>query len=123
MDTLFDEFCDFQTLGDNDVGEKAWSEAKVIDGSVDGQEIFLYRMDVLWWYISNMCIPGCSNYLSKVAQLVLILPHSNAGEEWLFSMVRKNKTDSRSSLKLDGTLSNILSMKLHYPEGTTSCHK
>jgi hypothetical protein len=41
-------------------------------------------------------------YLSKVAELVLILPHSNAGD----SMVRMNKTDSRYSLKLDGTLSN-----------------
>ena len=37
MNTLFDEFCDFQTLGDNDVGEKAWSEAKVIDGQWMGK--------------------------------------------------------------------------------------
>ena len=49
VDTLFDEFCDFQTLADNDVQDKAWSEAKVVDGSADGQDIFDYRMDLLWW--------------------------------------------------------------------------
>ena len=38
-------------------------------------------------------------------------------------MVRKNETNSRSSMKLDGTLSNLLSMKLHYPETTTPCQK
>jgi hypothetical protein len=74
-----------------------------------------------------MVVPGCSKkrfcYLAKVAEPVLILHHSIAGEERLFSMVRKNKTDSRSSLKLDGTLSNLMSMKLHYPETTTPSHK
>ena len=36
-------------------------------------------------------------------------------------MVRKNKTDSRSSLGLDGTLSNLLAMKLQYPDAITPC--
>jgi hypothetical protein len=127
IDAMYDEFCDYQTLTDDDIGEKAWSEAKVVDGLVDGEEIFHHRVDVLWWYISDMVVPGCSKkrfcYLAKVAEPVLILHHSNAGEERLFSMVRKNKTDSRSSMKLDGTLSNLMSMKLHYPETTTPCHK
>ena len=74
-----------------------------------------------------MVVPGCSKkrfrYLPKMAELVLILPHSNAGEKGLFIMVRKNKTDSMSLMKLDGTLSNSLSIKLHYPETTTPCHK
>ena len=62
-------------------------------------------------------------HLQNVAELVVVLPHSNAGEERLFSMVRKNKTDSRSSLKLEGTLSNLLAMKLQYPEDTSPCFK
>ena len=45
-----------------------------------------------------------------------------AGEERLFSMVRKNKTDSRSALGLEGTLSSLLSMKLHYSECSTPCY-
>ena len=52
-------------------------------------------------------------------ELVVVLPHSNAGEERLFSMVRKNKTDSRSAFKLEGTLSTLLAMKLQYPEDTS----
>ena len=127
IDAMYDELCDYQTLTDDDIGEKAWSEAKIVDGLVNGEEIFHHRVDVLWWYISDMVVPGCSKkrfcYLAKVAEPVLILHHSNAGEERLFSMVRKNKTDRRSSLKLDGTLSNLMSMKLHYPETTTPCHK
>ena len=124
---MYDEFCDYQSLTDGDIGEKAWRESKVVDGSVGGEEVFHHRMDVLWWYISDMVEPGSSKkrfcYLPKVAELVLVFPHSNAGEERIFSMVRKNKTDSRSSMKLDGTLSSILSMKLHYPETRTPCHK
>ena len=55
-------------------------------------------------------------------QVPISLEHC-AGEERLFSMVRKNKTDSRSSLKLEGTLSNLLAMKLQYPEDTSPCFK
>ena len=54
---------------------------------------------------------NCSN--------ALVLPHSNAGLERLFSIIRKNKTDMRSSLKLDGTLSSILSIKTDNPESRT----
>ena len=44
-------------------------------------------------------------------------------EERLFSIVRKNKTESRSSLQLHGTLSNLLAMKLQYPEESVPCFK
>ena len=53
MDAMYDEFCDYLTLTDDEIGQKAWSEAKVVDGSVGGEEISHYRMDVLWWYISE----------------------------------------------------------------------
>ena len=42
---------------------------------------------------------------------MLTLPHSNAEEDRLFSMITKNKTKFRPSLKLDGTLSSILTIK------------
>ncbi len=49
--------------------------------------------------------------LSKVTLLVLTLPRSNTEEERLFSLITKNKTKFRPSLKLDGTLSSILTIK------------
>ena len=50
--------------------------------------------------------------LSAIAGLVLTLPHSNAGEERVFSLVRLNKTPYRSCLGVDGTLSSILTVKM-----------
>ena len=73
--------------------------------------------DVIWAFLSTKKTgDGCKlkfSNLSKVAKLVLTLPHSNAGEEWVFRLVRLNKTPYRSSLGLDGTLSSILTVKLH----------
>ena len=60
--------------------------------------------------------------LLKIAEAVLVLSHS-AEEERLFSIARKNKTDSRSCLNNDGTLSNILAMKLTYSEKSIPCYK
>ena len=50
--------------------------------------------------------------LTNVGKVVLTIPHSNAEEERLFSMVRKNKTAFRPNLDPAGTLSSILSIKL-----------
>ena len=46
----------------------------------------------------------------KLPKLVLIIPHSNAEEERIFSMVRKNKTSFRPNLDPNGTLSSILKL-------------
>ena len=54
--------------------------------------------------------------LSAVAKLVLVLPHSNAGEEKVFSLVRKNKTPFRANLSVEGTLPNFLAT-------VVPCHK
>ena len=47
--------------------------------------LFHYRVDVLWWHIAWLVIPGTTakrfKHLPKVAGLVLVLPHSNAGGE------------------------------------------
>ena len=51
-------------------------------------------------------VPGTNklafNYLFKVAEVILTIPQSNAKEERIFSL---NKTPSRSSLQIEGTLS------------------
>ena len=77
-------------------------------------------MEILWWHLSNLTMPNSSakrfKCLSKLAEIDLVLLYSNAEPEGLFNVVRKNKTDSRSSQKLDGTLSSILAMNSKYPE-------
>ena len=127
IDEMYDEFRAHQSLTDEDIGLIAWKEAKVVDASVNDQEIVHYREDILLWYISQMVIPESSArrfcHLQKVTEVVVLLPHSNAGEERLFSMVPKNKTDSRPSIKLEGTFSNSLAMKLQYREETSPCFK
>ena len=52
-DTVFEEFVDYQTLSDEDIDQEAWKEAKLIDKTNEGdEEVFRYRADILWWYIS-----------------------------------------------------------------------
>jgi hypothetical protein len=126
-DAMYDEFCDYKTLTDDKIGRKIWDDAKVVDGyTEDSEEVFHHRMDTLWWHLADMRLPQSSTkrfqHLHKVAEAVLVIGHSNAEEERLFSMVRKNKTDSRPALSLEGTLSSLLSMKLHYPEDSTLCY-
>ena len=79
-----------------------------------------YRGDILWGYISQMkdCI-GKHRFdiLFKVVKLVLVLPHSNASEERVFSIVRKNKTKFRASMGFS-TLGSILTVKLANPIAT-----
>ena len=48
---------------------------------------------------------------------------AEVAEERLFSIVRKNKTESRASMRLEVTLSSLLATKLQYPEQTVPCHK
>lgn len=77
-------------------------------------------MDVVWGFLSTMKTgDGCIlkfPHLSRLAKLVLTLPHSNAGEERVFIMIKLNKTPYGSSIGIDGTRSSILTMKLHNAE-------
>ena len=55
--------------------------------------------------------------LFKVIKLVLVLPHSNASEERVFSIARKNKTTFRAGMGFN-TLGSILTVKLANPNAT-----
>ena len=60
-------------------------------------------MDIIWHYLSNLkAVDGKNRFsrISRVAKLVLVIPHSNAEEERIFSMVRKNNITFGD--KLDG---------------------
>ena len=117
LDKLEEEFLDYQLMDNTDIPNDVWDSAVT---KVDEAQKH-YRMDMIWNYLSSMTSPdGVLRFhrLARVAKLVLVLPHSNASEERVFSMVTKNKT-FRPNLKLDGTLSNILTVKLANPE---PCH-
>ena len=109
---LHEEFVQYQLLNTTDIPEDIWKMAAVAEE--DGSDSH-YRMDVIWNYLSTKKhIDGRAMFgrLFKIAEVILIIPHSNADEERVFSMVRKNKTPFRSSLSLDNTLSGLLSIKL-----------
>ena len=72
-------------------------------------------MDKVWGYLSSVKEHDGSLkflYLSQVSRLILVIPHSNAGEERVFNLVRQNKTQFRSSLSNNGTLASLLQVKL-----------
>ena len=52
-------------------------------------------MDMIWGYLRQR-FP----LLSEIALAILVVPHNNAADEIVFSMVRKNKTGFRSRLDL-----------------------
>ena len=111
---LEEEFLEYQLLEQSQIPESVWESALVVDGDLQ-----YHRIDELWAYISTMkCGDGMLKFskLSQVAKLALVLPHSNADEERVFSMVTKNKTSFRPNLKLDGTLCSIITVKLANPE-------
>ena len=122
-DALFEEFMDYQSLTDDEVGAAAIKDAEVTMTDSFNQKHVHYQIDVLWHRISQIKLVETPlnrfKYLPLIASIVLVIPRL----ERLFSIVRKNKTDSRSSLNFDGTLSSILSMKTHYPEAIMPCYK
>ena len=92
---LYDEFIDYRPLSNNEIPDTVFDNAKVVDGAIDEEEVFHYRMDILWWHLSNLTMPNTSakhfKCLPKLAELVLVLPLSNAELERLFSAVRKKQ--------------------------------
>ena len=76
------------------------------------------RMDVIWGYLGHK-FPD----LAAIALTVLTVPHSNAAEERVFSVIRKNKNEFRARLKLSGSLNSIMRIKMAIPESLIECHE
>ena len=91
INLLSEQFLDYQLLNDHDIPNSGWQNACTMD---DDRNKY-YRVDILWGYISKMkdCI-GKHNFdiLFNVVELVLVLIHSNASKERVFSTALKNKT-------------------------------
>ena len=110
MNSLQEQFLNYQLLEAEDISKQVKESAGLDDDDP-------HRIDVLWGYLRNIKVPGTNtlefDLLFKVAQTVMTIPHSNAGEERVFSLINKNKTPSRSSLQADGSLSSLMVIKTH----------
>ena len=79
-----------------------------------------YQVDILSGYISQMkdCIgKHIFDIFFDIVKLVLVLRHSNASKERVFSIVRENKTIFRATMGFN-TLGFILTVKLANPNAT-----
>lgn len=94
-DLLQEEFTDYQLLQQSLIPQSIRDSAVVkIDDINDilNQDSSCYRMDVVWGHIASMKLPNGSlklPTLGKPAKAVLVIPHSYAGEERVFSIIKE----------------------------------
>ncbi|CAB4036850.1 PREDICTED: uncharacterized protein LOC107326933 [Paramuricea clavata] len=98
LESLNEQFLNYQLLLEEDIPAEVKEVAKCAEDDPH------YRVDILWGYLKGVKKPGTNSLefdlLFRVAEVVMTIPHSNAGEERIFSLINKNKTPSRSSLSL-----------------------
>ena len=115
LNIFSEEFIDYACLSDKIMPTHIWKDAEEVNKQRDDSEKAYYMDDVLRAFLSELKFPGTGSLrfklLSKVARLVLVLPHSNASSEIIFSLVKKNKTVFRPSLSMDKTLGSVLSVR------------
>ena len=61
--------------------------------------------------------------LANIALFLLTIPRSNAGEERIFSIIRKNKTKFLSNLDNQTSFNSIMLIKINKPESFKSCYQ
>ena len=110
LNTVEEEFMDHQSLTKEEISPETWENAKVGDGS--------FRMDVVWGFLKTI-LP----IFSEIAMSVLVIPHNNAGEEKVFSVIGKNKTEFRSRVSLGRSLNSIMILKSTISESLLKCHE
>ncbi|KAL5503193.1 hypothetical protein EMCRGX_G010106 [Ephydatia muelleri] len=85
LELLQEEFTDYQLLMHDAIPSDVWNKA-VTD---EDEHTTYHRMDIVWHHLSSLKAPDGNprfNRLSKIAKVVLVIPHSNAQEERIFSM-------------------------------------
>ena len=120
LDKVCEEFLDYQSMSKDEIPKDVWDEA-ICDEQDDGcNKVTYHRMDRIWSYLGEMKLPGMNTArllrIAKVANVIFTIPHSNAGEERVFSVIHKIRRDDRGSLQLQGTLSSLVTVKLNLPE-------
>uniref|UniRef100_H3AC39 HAT C-terminal dimerisation domain-containing protein n=1 Tax=Latimeria chalumnae TaxID=7897 RepID=H3AC39_LATCH len=80
------------------------------------------RIDKFWHQVSQLIEPATGQQqfrlLSQLAKYALLLPHSNAFCESIFSTVRKNTTEARSSLGIRNNLCTVMASKINVFKNT-----
>ena len=79
---------DYQLSVEENIPQSVWESAKEsLEVNLEDKQVFI-QMNVIWAFLSLMMTSDrCSlrfPNLSRVARLILVLPHSNAGEEQVF---------------------------------------
>ena len=110
MEKLHEQFIFYQLLVTEDIVQAVREKHALTDDDT-------HRIDDLWSYLATLKMFGTNDkeldLLVKVARCIMTIPHSNAYEERIFSLINKNKTSSTSSLQADNTLSSLLIVKTH----------
>ena len=76
LNTVEEEFIDYQALAKDDIPSSIWEVAKLSDNS--------NCMNVTWGYLKSQ-LP----HLGEIAESVLVITLSNASEERVFSIIQK----------------------------------
>ena len=97
---LYEQFIDFQMLSTDELSVNALTDVMLHefhDGNVE------YRMDVIWYNLRQMRSPIGNGYrfhlLFRVACVVVLIPHSNAGIERVFSLVNKTRMSLQTEIE------------------------
>ena len=114
LDALEEEHLMYQSMSNTEIPEDIWEQSLV----KDMEERKYYRMDMIWGYLRTS-LPR----LADNALFLLTIPHSNAAEERIFSMITKNKTTFRSSLDNNRSLNSIMRIKMNKPESFKPCYQ
>ena len=108
FDSLTEEFNKYQLLRDSDIPDHVMVSCKFDRGDL--------KLDSLWIFIGQINDHAENALLFprlwKVVRLILTNPHSNAEEERVFSIVRKNRTCFQPRLDPEETLASIVAVKL-----------
>lgn len=113
MSDVEEQFLNYQAMCETDIPRNVWDATQM--GDIDDQQ---YGMDVIWGYLKSK-LPT----LNEIALSVLAISHSNAGEERVFLMIRKNKTEFRSRLQLGDSLNAIMRIKMSVPRELMPCYR
>ena len=105
-------------MPDTDILENIWKDAEIGKNlSQQSKRKPDIRMDIIWGYLRQRFPTSAS-----VALTVLCIPHSNAAEERVFSIIGRNNNKFRPTLQLDGSVNAIMRVKMAYPEALIPCH-
>lgn len=117
-----DRFCDSISYNDLDAVEMEFSKYQIDPLSDD---ILSCNADVAWSKILEIKDPNGSikyQFLPKIMLTILLIPHSNAASERVFSIVRHNLTEFRSCLNIE-TLNALLTEKVSFLSNNECCYK